>query len=741
MISQSGAIAGGLIEWAHQRSVGFSGIISIGDQLDVDLPDLLDYFTIDRHTRAILLYVEAIKNARKFMSAARAAARIKPVVVLKAGRHEEGARAAATHTGALAGSDAVYCAAFRRAGLVRAMDLDEFFAAAQILGRFASFHGERLAILTNGGGLGVLAVDRLTDLGGILAKLSPATIAELDKILPPTWSKANPVDIIGDADEERYGASFSALMKDPENDAILVMNVPTSIASPAKIASRLAALNAEKRTSSPKPIMATWVGGDESSSNSFRSSGIPVFGSEADAVRGFMHLVEYKRAQDRLSRTPAATEIQPMDVAAARRIVERALADRRAWLDPIEAAELFEIYRIPLVPCRTARTPEEAAHVAEPFLKEFGSVAIKIWSRDIVHKSDVGGVRLGLSSVDRIRSAASEMIERVKTQRPAAHIAGIIVQPMIHKPKARELIAGIADDPTFGPVILFGHGGTATEVIDDKVLALPPLDIELARDVIQSARISRLLKAYRNVPAARTDDVANALVRLGQLAADIPEIREIDLNPLLADEQGVLALDARVSIAPDTVNRSKPGHPRMSIRPYPADWDREINWEGKQIHVRPVRAEDEPLFSRFFLRVTAEDLRLRLFDTVKEFDHAFIAKLTQLDYARSMAFVAIDTTGELAGVARLHSDADYQKAEYGILLRSDLKGRGLGWQLMNLLIEYARQEGLQSLEGQVLAENTRMLSMCRQLGFEVKPLQDDEGVYLVQLQLASNEGY
>jgi acetyltransferase len=515
LISQSGAVAAGMVEWAARRTLGFSAIASIGDQLDVDFADLLDFFAMDGRTRAILLYVESIRGARKFMSAARAAARAKPVVVVKAGRHEQGARAAATHTGALAGADAVYDAAFRRAGLLRAYDLDELFDATETLGSVQPFPGDRLAILTNGGGIGVLAVDRLADLGGSLSGIAAETSAKLDAALPATWSKSNPIDIIGDADEERYAIALEALLEDAENDAILAMNVPTTLASPAKIATRVAEIvKARRAKAAPvKPVFASWIGGDESIAAIFNDAGIPHFGSEADAIRGFMHLVEYSRSQARLMATPPSlpTEFSP-DASAARTIVENVIEDGRTWLDPLEAASLFECYGIPVVPTRSARDPDEAAEVAAPLLAEHGSVAVKIWSRDIVHKSDVGGVQLGLSTVDAVRKTTADMIARVRSLKPDARIAGVIVQPMIHRPKARELILGIADDPTFGPVVLFGHGGTATEVINDKALALPPLDLQLARDLMSHARVSRLLKAYRNVPAADEAAVAFALV-------------------------------------------------------------------------------------------------------------------------------------------------------------------------------------------------------------------------------------
>jgi acetyltransferase len=739
LISQSGAVAAGMVEWAARRTLGFSAIASIGDQLDVDFADLLDFFAMDGRTRAILLYVESIRGARKFMSAARAAARAKPVVVVKAGRHEQGARAAATHTGALAGADAVYDAAFRRAGLLRVYDLDELFDATETLGSVQPFHGDRLAILTNGGGIGVLAVDRLADLGGTLSGISAKTSAKLDAAMPATWSKSNPIDIIGDADEERYAIALEALLEDAENDAILAMNVPTTLASPAKIATRVAKIvKARRAKSTPvKPVFASWIGGDERIAAIFNDAGIPHFGSESDAIRGFMHLVEYSRSQARLMATPPSLPTEfSADASAARTIVENVIEDGRTWLDPLEAASLFDAYGIAVVPTRAARDADEAARIAGLLLLEHGSVAVKIWSRDIVHKSDVGGVKLGLSTANAVRAATAEMIERIRALKTDARISGVIVQPMIHRPKARELILGIADDPTFGPVVLFGHGGTATEVINDKALALPPLDLQLARDLMSHARVSRLLKAYRNVPAADEAAVALALVRLAQLTADLPEIREIDLNPLIADENGVMALDARVSVAKVDKDKRKHGHPRFAIRPYPKEWERAIDYgNGQRVLARPVRPEDEPIFRRFFPRVNEEDLRLRFFAAVSDFSHSFIARLTQIDYTRTMAFVAIDEAGELAGVVRLHSDADYTSGEYAILLRSDLKGRGLGWKMMELIIEYARREGLQEIEGEVLADNSAMLEMCAKLGFSVERQADDDNLRHVRLKL------
>jgi len=738
LISQSGAVVAGMVEWAAQRAIGFSAVVSIGDQTDVDLGDLLDYFANDRATRAILLYVESINDARKFMSAARAAARAKPVIGIKAGRHARAAKAAATHTGALAGSDGVYDAAFRRAGLLRVRDLDELFDATETLGRLRPFPGKRLMILTNGGGVGVLALDRLADFGGTAAELSPPTVAKLDAVLPPTWSRSNPVDIIGDADAERYAAALDVLLSSPDSDALLVLNVPTALGSAHDTAARVAQAVGAYRTRvyGAGPVFAVWIGEDSTTAAIFDGARIPHYRTETDAVRGFMHLVRYREAQDALIEAPPSLpEHFTREEGMAREVVERALAENRAWLDPLEVARVFAAYAIPTTPLALARNPEEAAAAAAPALSAGEQVVVKIFSRDIVHKSDVDGVRLNLADAASVHAAAADVIARARAMRPAARIEGVIVQPMIARPKARELIAGLADDPTFGPVVVFGWGGTAVASIDDKSLALPPLDLKLAHDLISRTRVARLLRAYRNVPAAREEEVALVLVKLAQLAADVPEIRELDINPLLADHAGVSAVDARVLIAPLTRERPGRGHPRFAVRPYPKEWERTIRFgDGRETFVRPVRPDDEAPMRAFFTKVTMEDVRLRFFAPVREFSREFIARLTQIDYARAIALLAIDpASGEMLGAVRLHADANFDTGEYAILVRSDLKGRGLGWTLMQIIIEYAHWLGLKTIEGQVLRENTTMLAMCRDLGFSIKEDPEDRDVCLVTL--------
>jgi acetyltransferase len=528
------------------------------------------------------------------------------------------------------------------------------------------------------------------------------------------------------------------LLAAPEIDAVLVINVQTALASAAAIAANVADVvrRLRARKPQPKPVFALWIGADPQISAIFNDTSIPHFETETDAVRGFMQIVRHREAIDALKQTPPSlpSEFKP-DTTTARPIVEKACADGRRWLDPLEVADLLRAYGIATVPTVLAHTPEEAETASAPFLSAGQSVVVKILSRDIVHKSDVGGVRLNLTSAAAVRSAVAEIMANAQAVRPDARITGVTLQPMILRPKARELIVGIADDPTFGPVIVFGCGGTGVEVINDKALALPPLDLKLARDLIAQTRVARLLRAYRDVPAVDEDALALILVKIAQLAADLPQVRELDINPLLADESGLIALDARVAVAPVEPKFKGSGHPRFAVRPYPTEWERHLTLaEGRRIFVRPVRPEDEALYPAFFEHVSQEDLRLRFFASMRSFSHGFTARLTQIDYSRAMAFVAIDENRrELLGAVRLHSDANYESGEYAVLLRSDLKGQGLGWKLMELMIEYARSEGLKRIEGQVLRENATMLNMCHELGFQVKEDPSDAHIMLVGL--------
>ncbi|MFZ5690456.1 MAG: bifunctional acetate--CoA ligase family protein/GNAT family N-acetyltransferase [Pseudomonadota bacterium] len=745
VISQSGAIAAAMAEWGMRHAIGFSALVSVGDQLDVDVGDLLDFFALDQRTHAILLYVESVKESRKFMSAARAAARVKPVVVIKSGRHDEGKRAAATHTGALAGSDAVYDAAFRRAGLLRVNGMDELFAAAQTLAFCGGIAGNRLAILTNGGGFGVLAVDSLVDQGYRPADLSSETMQRLNAALPPLWSHANPVDIIGDADAARFTVALEALIEDLQNDAILALNVQTALASSLDTAKAVCDVIVAERSRKllPKPVLTSWIAAPEEVETVFRAARVPHYKTEIEAIRGFTHLARRAELlQSLMARPAAAPDDFRGDEHAARAVVEAARGEGRDWLDPLETDAVLNAYGIPSVPLRKADNAASAGDAARDFVAQGLPVAVKILSRDIQHKSDVDGVRLNLTSDAGVRAAAETVIANARRLRPMARIDGVIVQPMISRPRARELIAGLARDPIFGSVIVFGHGGVAVEIVKDKAIALPPLDEARALDLIARTRISRLIGSYRNVPAARRDLVALVLVRLSQLAADIPEILEIDINPLLADDAGVLALDARISIDPEPLPAGRPRHAHFAIRPYPKEWERVLTLrDGRRVAVRPVRPEDESLYEEFFRHVSADDMRLRFFGLVRDIGHAFIARLTQIDYGRSIALLALEEdTGALIGVVRLHADPDHRNGEYAILLRSDCKGIGLGWALMELIIEYARKEGLRRITGQVLRDNVTMLTMCRELGFAIVEDRDDRNLFSVSLDLVREAG-
>jgi acetyltransferase len=740
LLSQSGAIVTAMLDWAEARGLGFTVAASLGDMADVDVGDLLDHLAADAGTRAILLYLEQVTDARKFMSAARSAARVKPVIAVKAGRSPAAARAAASHTGALAGSDAVYDAALRRAGVLRVEGLEDLFDAAEALGRLRPVASDRLAVLTNGGGAGVLAADAVAASQGRLADLSAETMAALDAALPPTWSRGNPVDIIGDADAARYGAALEVLLADPDADAVLVMNCPTGLASSAEAAEAVIRVEAAEdvRGRAAKPILAAWLGGATAApaAASLERAGIPTYRSPAAAVRGFIVLAEHQKAQTALLRTPPAlAEDAPPDTDAARSVIARALAQGRPLLSEPEAKAVLAAYDIPTVPTRVAATPAEAEGLAEQILAEAEAMVVKILSPDLSHKSDVGGVRLNLGTPAEVRAAAEAVIAQARARRPEARIEGVVVQPMIRRPVAHELILGLADDPTFGPVILFGAGGTAVEVVADKAVALPPLDLVLAHDLIGRTRVSRLLGGLRDHPAADLDAVAMALVRLAQLAADLPEIRELDVNPLLADAAGVVALDTRIVVAP--APKTSPGdNPRFALRPYPSSWDREETVGPVRLRIRPIRPSDEALYPAFLGATSADDLRLRFFGGFGHVDHGTIARFTQIDYARAMAFVAIEPEADLlVGVSRLTTDPDGVEAEYAILVRSDWIGRGVGWALMRRLIDYARSEGLRRLRGDVLRRNERMLRMCRELGFAVEGHPEDGALMRVTLEL------
>lgn len=713
LVAQSNSVAAGILAWAARRGIGFSGAVVLGEGADVDIADCLDHFGADPSTRTILLAIDDVTDAARFLSSARAAARLKPVLALKPPRREP-PWPALTHSALIVTSDAAHDAAFHRAGLLRVSDLDELFAAAETLGRARAADAGRLAIVSNGEGLAALAAARLRQAGGV------------DRVIREP-------EIVRTAQD--YRETVARLLAESDVDAVLALNAPLAPDDSADCARALA----EARAAAParKPVLAVWVGGGEEMAGIFAAAGIPSFATEQDAILGFQHLTRHAGLLKELMATPPALEDgdQP-DIAAAAALVDRAIAQGRSWLEPDEVALLLALFRIPALSLVIVADAGAAAEAASAQFAAGRTVALKIVSPDIAHKSDVGGVELDLANERAVREAAERMTERFRQQCPEARLTGFMVQPMAHRTKARELIAGFSVDPCFGPVIVFGRGGTAAELIADTHVALPPLDLASAESLIARTRVSRILAAYRDVPAADRRAIAAVLVALGNIASALPQIRAMDLNPILADANGVVTVDARVVLEADPARRRRP-----AIRPYPGSWTLQLALGERRFFIRPMKPEDELLIGAMLARVTTEDLRLRFFAPLKSFSHAFLARLTQLDYAREMAFIAIEEgSGDAAGAVRLHADPGHVEAEYAILLRSDLKGIGLGRALMELIIDWAKAEALQRVHSQVLAENGPMLALCRDLGFEITHDPDDISIRRVALELDAANG-
>jgi acetyltransferase len=737
-VSQSGALVTAMLDWAGARAIGFSHFVSLGEHADVDFGDMLDYLASDGRTRAILLYIESIEQPRKFMSAARAAARNKPVIVVKAGRSQQGQKAAASHTGALAGSDLVYDAAIARAGMLRVDTLLQLFLAAETLTRFRSNKSEQLTILTNGGGAGVMAADAAEHMGIALGTPSAETMQALDAVLPPNWSHGNPVDIIGDAPVQRYVQALEALQADPDGSAILLIQAPTAIVPSIDIAQALVPL--VKRH--PQRLLSCWLGETAvaGARQVFQDAGIASYQTPEEAVRAFAMLVRYRRNQAQLLQAPAATPIGSTatlpDTAKVRALVEQVLAQGREILSEPEAKAVLAAYHIPVVATRVVPpSPSDAAATA----RAIGfPVVLKILSDDITHKSDVGGVVLNLGDAQEVEQAAQAMLARVTRDHPTAHVRGFTVQAMVRMAHGRELIVGASIDAVFGPVILFGSGGTSVEVVADRAVALPPLNTSLAHALVQSTRVARLLDAYRDTPAADTDALHAVLIAVSQLLADIPELVELDINPLLLGPSGAIALDARIRVLPDAPG----GTDRFAIRPYPAHLVETVEWQGRTLTLRPIRPGDETQHLEFLSHLDPEDVRMRVFYSRRSIEPGELARLTQIDYDREIAIVAVasgpDGKEQTLGTVRSIADPDNITSEFGIIVRSDIKGGGLGALLMNKLIRTLRAQGTQRLIATVLSENSRMLALQRDLGFVDSHFNREDGTREIYLDLQAD---
>lgn len=737
-VSQSGALVTGILDWAKSRSIGFSKFVSLGDSADVDFGDLLDYLSTDIETQAILLYIESIQYARKFMSAARAAARSKPVIVIKAGRVPEGAKAAVSHTGALAGSDAVYDAAIRRAGMLRVFSTEELFNAVETLARMKSLATRQLLILTNGGGPGVMATDALISAGGQLAQFSEQTLRELDAFLPANWSRGNPIDIIGDAPVERYLRTLEVLSRCEKDASILLIHAPTAIVPSEEIARALV----PTAVTLSHNLLSCWLGGDgvAAARQVFFQAGIPTYDTPEDAVSGYMQMVQYQRNQELLMQVPPAASNQPaFDRDRARELIHEALQSGDGTLSEPDTKAILSAYGIPVVETRFAATPEQAVEAAQAI---GFPVALKIVSPQITHKSEAGGVLLGLESAEAVSQAAQAMLLRIRQSHPHADLSGFSVQAMLRAKHAQELIVGVAGDKVFGPVIMVGQGGVAVEVIADRAFGLPPLDRVLALDMIMRTRVYKLLRGYRRFPPADLDAVCDTLVRISQLVCDIPEVQELDINPLVVSNEGVVALDARMRVAPcaDPCQALA----RLAIRPYPQEWEESLSWQGRDLLIRPVKPEDAAEHVAFFHTLEPDDVRFRMFGRVKELHRSQLSRLTQIDYDREMTFVAMDPAGreneKILGVVQTVADPDNVNAEFAIVVRSDLKGKGLGTMLMGRMVEYCRQRGTHYLRGEAFCHNQRMMRLAQRFGFTVRGIPGSETLSM-QLELdAQHDG-
>ena len=731
LLSQSGAICTAILDWAHASGVGFSSVVSLGAAADVDFGELLDFLISDPATDAVLMYVEGIHDARRFISALRTAARVKPVVVLKVGRHASGTRAASSHTGALMGSDAVFEAALRRCGTVRVKTYTQLFAAARILAAGRMPAGERLAIITNGGGPGVMAADSAADNGVPLAQLSKQTVEILNKKLPPHWSRGNPVDIVGDAPPQRFADATAAVLADPAVDAMLVMYSPVAVTPPESAAKAVA----EAARGSRKPIVAAWLG--DISPNRTRSylegQGLANFYTPENAVEAFSLLCAYRRNQAQLLEAPGALQgaapAGAPDLGAVNAIREAALAGKRTILTEQESKAVLAAFGLP-VP-RTIVAADRAAAVAAA--GEIGyPVALKIHSPDITHKTDVGGVRLNLQNAEMVASAFDDMLHHVRALRPEARIEGAALQPMLRFAHSREVLVGVATDPVFGPVISFGAGGVAVEALRDTAVALPPLNANLARELIGRTRIARLLAPYRDIPAADDKALAAILEGVSRMVCALPWLKEMDLNPVIAHPGGAVIADARIVIDPQRLP-APPRYGHMAIHPYPSDLEGELVLrDGSKVPVRPIRPEDAALEKRFVDGLSPQSRYQRFLNQMAQLPPQLLARFTQLDYGQEMALVALAPGGgEFIGVGRYAPNADGSSAEFALTVADAWQGRGLGRALLEKLVACARAAGYGALDGTILRANREMLELAARLGFE-RSGSDGETVTVVR---------
>lgn len=731
LVSQSGALCTAVLDWSRPQKLGFSTIVSLGNAADIDFGDVLDYLAVDPRTDAIILYIEGIHDSRAFMSGLRAAARAKPVIVIKVGRNSGGSQAASTHTGAMIGSDDVFDAALERAGVVRAMTFGQMFAAAEILSTNKRVNGNRLAIVTNGGGPGVLATDRAEDLGVEVAHLTDQTIGNLDKTLPAYWSRSNPVDITGDSPPEKYGNAVAACLGDPNVDGVLTLLTPQPLSNPLVAAQAVVEASRKKRS---KPVLTCWMGSSQvkDAREHFNDKRLPGFITPERAVEAFAYLSRYHCNQRLLLQTPGPlSDSREPDIEGARLIIDAALAEGRDMLSSTESKALLSAFHVRCTPTLEARTATEALVAAE----SVGfPVAMKISSPQISHKSDVGGVRINILNAPDVRTTFKALVEEAQRLRPDAEIKGVTVEPMAGSGNSRELMVGAKTDHVFGPVIAFGAGGTMAEILSDSSVALPPLNRVLAQRLIARTRVAKMLGSFRHLKAIDREAVENVLLRVSEMACELPQVQELDINPLLADDRGVVAVDVRVKIHRRSVSRT--GYSHMAIHPYPAHLIKYSHLpDGTEITIRPIRPEDADIEQDFVRNLSPEAKYYRFMQNIDELTPEMLVRFTQLDYSREMALIAvIREQGKRIqlGVARYTTNPDRRSCEFALAVSDRKRRLGIGSQLMEALMDAARGQGIHVIEGEVLSDNQRMLSLMQRLGFSVRSSPDDSGIRIVK---------
>lgn len=728
LVSQSGALCTAVLDWAAAYRIGFSAIVSVGDAADVDFGDLLDYLAQDIETDSILLYIEGIRDARRFLSGLRVAARMKPVIVIKSGRHLEGSRAAVTHTGAMVGSDDVFDAALERAGAIRVKKIGQLFAAARLLSTTHRVHGNRLAIVTNGGGPGVMAVDHAIDLGVQLATLSEDSLTTLNDTLPMQWSHANPIDLLGDASPARYQSAVSVCLRDPGVDGLLVMLTPQAMTDTTACAK--AVITAQ--TGQKKPVLVCWMGEKlvVQANKLFSTQHVPNFTSPESSVEAFAYLSTYYQNQQLLMQVPAplSARSEP-DVDGAKLIIEGVLSEQRSILSSTESKAVLHAFAIPVTQSIEVSSPNSALVAAE----SLGfPVVMKINSPDITHKSDVSGVRLNVANAQAVRGIYQELTKQVHDQIPAANIKGVTVEPMYTPAYGRELLIGVVRDPVFGPAITFGAGGTQVEVWRDRATALPPLNTFLAEKMIRATRVAQLLGPYRGIPAIKMEALIRTLRQISELVCALPQIKALDINPLMADDTGVMVLDARIVVEYKAPALDRYAH--MAIHPYPSHLISYLQLaDGTDLTIRPIRPEDASIEDRFVRELSSESKYFRFMNGLNELTQAMLVRFTQLDYDRELALVAVlgkESNETELGVARYVMNADGESCEFALVVADAWQGKGIGSHLMNALITAARTRGFREMNGEIIATNQHMLGLVQDLGFHIRIHPEDPNIVI-----------